>query len=141
MILLDTNVVSELAKQSPEPAVRTWLGGHPPAGIFLCAISEAELRLGVALLPQSKRRDSLRATVGVLIEVTFRERILPFDSGAAIEYAEIVATRRRAGRPISLADAQIAAIARSRGARIATRNVEDFAGTGVDIINPWNTGR
>jgi len=141
MIILDTNVVSELVRLTPEPAVGTWLGGHPPGGIFLCSTSEAELRLGVSLLPQGKRRDALSAAVGVLIELKFRGQILPFDSGAAVQFAEIVAARRRSGRPISVADAQIAAIARSRGAVIATRNGDDFTGTGIRIVNPWSAGR
>jgi len=141
MILLDTNVVSELARRAPEPAVTTWLGGLPPASVFLCAISEAEIRVGIALLPQGKRRDALSAAVEILIDLKFSGRIFPFDSAAAVQFAEIVATRRRAGRPISVADAQIAAIARSRGARIATRNVDDFADTGIEIVNPWSAGR
>jgi len=141
MIILDTNVISELVRLAPEPAVGKWLGGHPPGSIFLCATSEAELRLSVSLLPQGKRRDALSAAVGILIELKFRGQIVPFDSGAAVQFADIVATRRRAGRPISVADAQIAAITRSRGAVIATRNVDDFAGTGIEIVNPWDSGR
>ncbi len=141
MILLDTNVVSEMLRARPEPAVATWLGEQPAASIVLCSISEAELRLGVALLPRGTRRDALGAEIEGLINEDFRGRILPFDSAAASEFAEIVATRRRAGRPISTADAQIAAIARSRGALIATRNIDDFAGIGVDVVNPWSAPR
>jgi predicted nucleic acid-binding protein len=140
MILLDTNVISELVRQSPEPGVTDWLVRYPPASLFLSAISEAELRLGVMLLPAGKRRDALSGAVAILIEQKFRGQILPFDSSAAAAFAEIVATRRRAGRPVSVADAQIAAIARSRGALVATRNVDDFAGAGIGVINPWEPG-
>jgi len=141
MIVLDTNVVSEMLRAEPAPAVATWLGGKPRASVVLCSISEAELRLGIALLPHGKRRDALSAEIEGLINQDFHGRILPFDSPAAVQFAEIAAARRRSGRPISVADAQIAAIARSRGAVIATRNVEDFAGTGVEIVNPWGAGR
>jgi predicted nucleic acid-binding protein len=141
MILLDTNVVSELVRHAPEPDVSAWLAGYAPASIFLCAISEAELRVGVALLPHGKRRDALSEAVGILVERKFNGQILPFDSPAAVQFAEIVAARRRSGRPISVADAQIAAIARSRGAVIATRNVDDFAETGIGVVNPWGAGR
>jgi len=141
MILLDTNVVSEMLRAEPAPAVAKWLGEKPSTSVVLCSITEAELRLGIALLPPGKRRDALSEAIEGLINTDFRGRILPFDSASAAEFAEIVATRRRAGRPISLADAQIAAIARSRGARVATRNVDDFAGAGVELVNPWDLER
>jgi predicted nucleic acid-binding protein len=137
MVLLDTNVVSELMKPTPEAAVEKWLAEQPAASVFISAITEAELRYGAALLPDGRRR----AAVAEMLEIDFSGRILPFDSPAAIAFAQIAAERRLAGRPISQLDAQIAAIARSRAAAMATRNVGDFEGCGVEVINPWRTGR
>jgi toxin FitB len=100
-------------------------------------VTEAEMRFGMALLPDGKRRDQLVEAVEGLLTADFAGRILPFDSAAAFFYARIAADRRRAGRPISQFDAQIASIARSRAATLATRNVSDFAGCGVQLVNPW----
>jgi predicted nucleic acid-binding protein len=136
-VILDTNVVSELMKASPRPRVMSWLGAQPRRAVFISAITEAELRVGVALLPAGRRRDGLAAEVETMIAEDFSGRVAPFDSPAAKAFAEIVADRRRSGRPISTADAQIAAIARSRGVSLATRNVRDFQGCGVDVIDPW----
>jgi predicted nucleic acid-binding protein len=107
------------------------------AGLFTTAITEAELFYGAALLSGGRRRRSLEAVITQLLATQFAGRILPFDSAAAREFADIAATRRRAGRPIGEADARIAAIARSRGAGLATRNTTDFAECGLAIINPW----
>jgi len=137
MIILDTNVVSEPLRLAPSTNVMEWIRSRPNAVMFTTTITEAELLYGIALLPQSKRRSSLESAVRREFTVQFTGRILPFDSAAAHEYAEIAATRRRAGRPISDSDARIAAIARSRGAELATRNVADFAGCGLEVINPW----
>ncbi|GLR66947.1 ribonuclease VapC [Acidocella aquatica] len=139
MILLDTNVLSELMRPTPEAAVERWLAEQPAASVFISAITEAELRYGVALLPAGKRRSALAVTIEAMLVEDFGGRILPFDSQAAIAFAEIATARRQAGRPISQADAQIAAIARSRGATLATRNVADFEQCGITIINPWHT--
>jgi predicted nucleic acid-binding protein len=138
MILLDTNVVSELAKAAPDEHVVAWLVDEPTAGLFISTITEAELRYGVALLAAGRRRDRLTTEIENMLTVEFADRILPFDSSAAIAYAEIAAARRQSGRPISQFDAQIAAIARSRGAALATRNVADFSDCGIKVINPWN---
>jgi predicted nucleic acid-binding protein len=141
MILLDTNVVSEIIRPTPEPAVEAWLATQPEASVFICATTEAELRYGVALLPAGRRRSILAADVERMLTVVFSGRILVFDSAAAIEYAVVAADRRASGRPISFADAQIAAIARSRGAGLATRNVSDFEGCGIDLVDPWRAPR
>ena len=138
MIIIDTNVVSELMRASPDPAVLAWFAGHAANKLFLTAISEAELRTGAAILPAGQRRDRLAGAIDAMIEQDFAGRILPFDSLAARSYAEIAATRRTAGKPIMDADCQIAAIVRACGASIATRNVSDFEGCGIDVINPWN---
>ena len=137
MIVLDTNVVSELMKSAPEPAVMAWIDAIPGATLFLSAVTQAEILYGVALVPEGKRREGLALAARTAFETYFRGRILPFDSEAAEAFAELAAGRRRAGRPISQADAQIAAIARSRGAVLATRNVPDFEGCGVEIVDPW----
>lgn len=137
MILLDTNVVSELLRGTPEPKVETWLAARDGAQVYLSAVTEAELRLGVAVMPAGRRRTALAAMVDGILQEDFRGRILPFDSPAAAAYAAIVADRRVAGRPISQFDCQIAATARAHGAAVATRNVRDFEGCGIDVIDPW----
>jgi toxin FitB len=137
MILLDTNILSELMRAAPEAAVEQWLADQPVASVFISAITEAELRYGLALMPPGKRRSALAVEIENMLGEDFSGRILPFDSPAAVAFAVIAAERRQAGQPISQADAQIAAIARSRGAALATRNVPDFERCGVEIINPW----
>jgi toxin FitB len=137
MIVLDTNVVSELMKSAPEPAVMVWTNALPATTLFLSAVTQAEILYRVALVPEGKRREGLTRAARTAFETYFRGRILPFDSEAAEVFAALAAGRRQAGRPISQADAQIAAIARSRGAALATRNVPDFEGCGVEIVNPW----
>ena len=138
MILLDTNVVSELMRTVPAQPVLEWFAKHDAADLFISAVTEAELRTGVAILPDGQRRDRLQAAIGAMIDLDFHARILPFDSPAAKAYAEIAAQRRAAGRPIAEADCQIAAIARAMGTPVATRNVKDFDGCGIRLINPWN---
>ena len=140
IVLLDTNILSELVRPAPAKQVENWLAGQPVASVFISAITEAELRYSAALLPAGSRRASLAAAIAALLEIDFAGRILPFDSAAAIAFAGIAAARRAAGRPISQADARIAAIARSRGAALATRNAPDFDLCGLEIINPWRTG-
>jgi predicted nucleic acid-binding protein len=100
-------------------------------------VSEAELRLGVAILPAGRRRTALAKAIDDMLQVDFRDRILPFDGAAARAYAAIAAARRVAGRPIGQFDCQIAAIARAHRAAVATRNTGDYVGCGIDLIDPW----
>ena len=137
MIILDTNVVSELLRAAPAPTVEAWLAGQDGTDVYLTVISEAELRYGVAIMANGKRRTMLAEAVDGMLREDFRDRILPFDSAFADEYARIGADRRAAGRPISQFDCQIAAIARAHGAAMATRNIGDFEGCGVEVIDPW----
>ena len=141
MIILDTNVLSEALRPRPEPSVISWLGGHARASLFVTAITEAEILAGIAILEPGRRQLELQAAVGAMFAADFAGRILPFDSDGASAFAEIATDRRRAGRPISQFDAQIAAIARSRGASVATRNTKDFEGCGIGLIDPWATAR
>ena len=140
MIVLDTNVVSELMRPDPSSNVVDWVAGQAAPNLYLSTISEAELRYGVEILPTGERRNRLLDEVEGMLQEDFAGRILSFDSAAAQAYAVIAATRRAAGRPINHADCQIAAIARCRGASVATRDVDDFEGSGIEVINPWADG-
>ncbi len=141
MFIIDTNVASELMRPAPLPTVAAWIAERDAEELFLTAVSEAELLYGVAILPAGRRRTMLEASMTRWLDLGFTERILPFDSAAARAYAEIASDRRRAGRPIGEADCQIAAISRSRGAVLVTRNVRDFEGSGVDVVDPWTDGQ
>ena len=141
MIVLDTNVVSELIRPHPAARVIDWVVGQEAGRLYLSSISEAELRYGVEILPEGSRQLKLRRAVEGLLREDFGGRILPFESGAARAYAVIAASRRAAGRPISRPDCQIAAIARSVGASVATRDTSGFEGCGVGVINPWSDQR
>ena len=138
MIILDTNVVSELLLVLPNPLVLQWIEKQSPPALQTTAVTEAELRLGAAILPVGKRKTHLTKLIEDTLREDFPERMLPFDSAAAVLYAEICARRRSLGRPISQFDAQIAAICKARGATLATRNVADFADIGLKLINPWS---
>ena len=138
MIVLDTNVVSELMRLKPAAAVLDWVDRQPAAEVYLTAITVAELLYGVARLPDGKRKTDLAERIEALLSEDFEHRIAPFDETAAAHYADIVVHRERVGRPISTADAQIAATCRSHGAVVATRNVDDFTDTAVEILNPWD---
>ena len=139
MFLLDTNVVSELLRPSPDPAVETWVGNCRATHLYFSAIGEAELRYGVAILPAGRRQTALASAIEAILLEDFHERILAFDSGAARAYADMAAARRAAGRTVSPADCQIAAIARSRDLTVATRNVRDFESFDVEVVDPWTT--
>jgi predicted nucleic acid-binding protein len=138
VIILDTNVVSELMKATPAERVLGWIAAQPASALYTTSITEAEILHGLALLPTGKRRNALESAAEAMLREDFAGRILPFGSEAAHAYARIAAERRRAGRPISHFDAQIAAIARSTGGAIATRNVTDYDRCGVKILNPWD---
>jgi predicted nucleic acid-binding protein len=137
MIILDTNVISELLRPAPEPKVERWLSAQDGLNVYLTSISEAELRYGLAIMGNGKRRAALIDAVDRILREDLAGRILPFDSDAAQSYATIAAARRAAGQPIAQADCQIASIAHARGATVATRNTPDFEGCDVDLINPW----
>lgn len=141
MIVLDTNVISELLRPTPAPQVEAWLAAQDGASIYFTAVGEAELRHGVAILPAGRRRTALGAAIDGMLDEDFRDRILPFDRDAASAYAVIAATRRAAGRPISQFDCQIAAIARAHGASVATRNTSDYEGCGIALIDPWDRAK
>jgi predicted nucleic acid-binding protein len=137
MIVLDTNVLSETLRPRPADSVQRWMATQPAAILYTTAINQAEILYGVALLPAGRRKLALHEMVEAIFGQAFSGRVLPFDSAAAKSFAEIAAMRRRAGRPISDSDAQIAAVAHSRGAAVATRNVDDFANCDITVISPW----
>jgi predicted nucleic acid-binding protein len=138
IVILDTNVVSEPMRPSPSDAVMAWLSRKPEDGhFFVTTVTMAEILFGVELLPRGKRRDNMLAQAQATFTEDFVGRILPFDEDAARAFATIAASRRGKGRPITDLDAQIAAIARSRGATLATRNTADFEGCGIRVVNPW----
>jgi len=138
MIVLDTNVVSELMRPESLERVLRWTDTQPATELFLTAVTLAELLYGNGRLPDGRRRKMLADLLDEMVAEDFGQRILGFDDVAAAHYADIVVERERAGQPISTADAQIAATCRSHGATIATRNVDDFTGTGIDIVDPWS---
>jgi len=140
VIVLDTNVVSELTRQAPEPRVISWLDSLAVGDVATTAITAAELLYGVARVPGGRRKQELTAAVHGMLSEDFRGRVLSFDEGAAWRYPGIVTGRERLGRPIGVADAQIAAICRTADATLATRNIHDFEETGIELINPWALG-
>ncbi len=137
MIVLDTNVVSELMRAAPADRVVDWVDRQWASECYLTAITLAELLYGVARLADGRRKTEITELIEAMVTDDFEHRVAAFDEPAAAHYADIVVRRERSGRPISQADAQIAAICRSHGAVLATRNVDDFTETGIIIINPW----
>jgi predicted nucleic acid-binding protein len=137
IVILDTNVVSEPMRSSPAETVQAWWSQQQPGDLFITAITVAEILYGIELLPHGKRRVALLAGAELMFGKVLSGRILPFDEAAARAFAEIAASRREQGRPIADLDAQIAAIARSRGAILATRNTADFEDCGIRLVNPW----
>jgi hypothetical protein len=138
MIILDTNVLSELMRPKPSPGVVGWVARQPAAELFTTSITEAEIFYGIELLTKGKRREGLLAAAEAMFAEDLAGRIFGFESDAARVFSKIAAHRRALGKPISHADAQIAAIAQTRGAKLATRNVADFDDCGLDVLDPWN---
>jgi toxin FitB len=136
VIVLDTNVVSEVARRTPEQTVVRWLDAQHAADLYLTAVTVAEMSYGVARLPAGARRDGVVARVERVLEA-LAPRVLDLDVAAAQAFGAVAAARDRAGRPIGTADGQIAAICLVHGATLATRNVRDFLGTGVLVVDPW----
>jgi len=139
MIVLDTNVVSELMRAEPEPAVLSWLRQNSGDSLYTTAVTVAEIRYGVARLPKGRRRDSLHQAANEIF-AAFPRQVLPFDLAAAFAYADVVTGREGRGNPIDGFDAQIAAICRSQAATLATRNTKDFTDTGIAVLDPWSAG-
>jgi predicted nucleic acid-binding protein len=137
VIILDTNVISELMKADPAAAVLGWVGRRRGADLFTTAVNHAEVLYGIEVMPRGRRRESLSSRAVEMFERYFRDRILSFDHNAARAYAAIVAHRERTGRPIDELDAQIAAIAADRRMSIATRDAGGFEDCGIEVVNPW----
>lgn len=137
MIILDTNVVSELMKPKPDESVAGWVLSQAAGDLFTTSVTLAEILFGIERLPDGKRKELLRTTASEVFE-PFGDQVLAFDARAAAHYATIVATRDRLGLPINGFDAQVASICRTHGSDLATRNVKDFEHTGVDVTDPWH---
>ena len=138
MIVLDTNVVSELMRPQPAPAVLAWVNAQPADQLWLCSLVVAELLYGIGRLPDGARKRQLANAVEAMVFDDFSGRTLPFDLEAAVAYAQLVVQRETVGQPIAMADAQIGAICAVNGATLATRNTRDFAMLGLNLINPWD---
>jgi predicted nucleic acid-binding protein len=137
MIVLDTNLISELIRKEPESSVISWVNRQHPKELYITSITVAEIMYGIGSLPQGKKRARLFDLSTTLIDNLFKGRVLSFDRLAALEYAHIAVIRKHQGTPISLADGEIAAICRSMDAPLVTRNVKDFSGIDLELINPW----
>ena len=137
MILLDTNVVSEIYRPQPAAAVIGWIDSQPSTSLYLCTPVIAELRFGMERLPDGARKERIRNAIDRLESDLYRDRILTFDLAAAAEYGRLVAKRRKSGNVINPMDALIAAIGLANGAEVATRNIKDFADLGLELINPF----
>lgn len=137
MIILDTNVISEVLRSKPDMNVLSWFGIPRRKTLYTTSITRAELMRGAEILPQGKRKAALQAIVREVLDTDLKGKILSFDSRSADVYAVISATRQAKGHPISQSDAMIAAIALVHNAAIATRNTKDFTGLGLTLIDPW----
>ena len=140
MILLDTNVVSEAMKPTPDEAERGWLDEQAAETLFLSSVTIAELMFGIGALPDGKRKDRLTEALDGVMEL-FADRVLPFDVGAARQYAELAVKARAAGKGFPTPDGYIAAIAASKGFAVATRDTSAFDAAGVEVIDPWRAER
>jgi predicted nucleic acid-binding protein len=137
VIVLDTNVISELMRAKPHPAVLSWVAAQPRATLYTTSVNQTEILYGIAMLPAGRRRTALAAAAEAMFAEDLVDRVLPYDSAAAARYSEIVVARSRVGNPIEAFDALIAATALSVGAGVATRDIGGFDGCGLTIIDPW----
>jgi toxin FitB len=137
MIVLDTNVVSEVMKTNPSPRVKQWFDGQHAETLFLTTITIGEILTGIEYMPAGKRKETYRDIFEAIVALFPDRRVLPYDKGAAHSYALILSQARQNGRAIGMADGQIAAIAKSRGFSVATRDVSPFEAADVPVINPW----
>lgn len=137
MIILDTNVLSELMRRAPDSAVLAWLDRQPPLSIWITSITLFECQFGLALMPIGRRRQALETSFAALLAEDLDKRVLAFDTEAAAQAATLAAQRQLAGRPVDIRDTQIAGIAQSRRATVATRNLKHFEGLSVPVVNPW----
>ena len=140
MIILDTNVISELMLPEPHPAALAWIGAQRRSALYTTSVTRAEISYGIAVLPPGKRRDGLAAAARAVFDEDLAGRVLAFDDAAAERYAGMRAARRKAGRPMEAFDAQIAAVALTAGAALATRDTRDFEGCSLTLVNPWRPG-
>ena len=138
MLVLDTNMLSAMISAEPIRKVADWILDQPSEELFTAAVCQAEILSGISILPNGRRRAALEEAARAMFADDFHGRVLPFDTEAAAAYAEVFADRRKAGRPAGTVDLMLAAIARVRGASVVTRNVADFEGVGLTIINPWD---
>lgn len=137
MIILDTNVISELMKTEPNAQVQQWLRQQNSNQLFLTTITVAEIQRGVIRLPVGKRRNTLAKNFGLFLNTAFSGRILPFCVASALNYGATTANREKSGKHVDAVDMMIAAIALTKGFKIATRNIKDFDRCGVTLIDPW----
>ena len=137
MIILDTNVLSELMRRAPSPAVLAWLDRQPPLSVWITSITLFECQFGLALMPHGRRRQALESSFAALLAEDLDSRVLALDTEAAAQAAALAAQRQLAGRPVDMRDTQIAGIAQSRRATLATRNLKHFEGLSVPVVNPW----
>lgn len=140
MIVLDTNVISEVAKRNIHPGVKGWIDRQNRGSLCTTAICLAEALQGIEILPDGKRKAELRADMELVFGLQFSGRILPFDEVAARAYGRIVASARAKGLSILMADGQIAAIAQTNAFAVATRDTAPFEAAGISVIDPWNVG-
>ncbi len=135
--MLDTDMLSAIMSPKPEQRITDWILDQPSEALFTATVCQAEILSGIAILPQGRRRADLEEAARAMFAEDFQGRILPFDGAAAAAYAEMFAARRKAGRPAGTIDLMLASIARARGVGVVTRNVSDFEGVGLRVINPW----
>ncbi len=138
MLLLDTNVLSELLKPAPNQAILAWLDAQPRSQLFTTSITRAEILYGVALLPRGSRREKLRKAAAAIFDEDLEDKVLSFDAAAADHCADLAARRKQADKPIGQLDAMIVGIAQAHQARLATRNIRTFVDCEIQLVDPWN---